>query len=265
MIEPRPIEEYWAEVSTYNPLKISRPDNNTVLFKIFIDAYKEAANHRDTLNQYYLKSHAQLYQDLIVQMFLNWKHNGYFVEFGATDGYDISNTYLLEKEFGWTGILAEPAKQWHSALSQNRNCHIDHSVIWRANEPVMFNERHRGDASVAVEYLVPENEPTGIDTLQQYSIPGLTLTSLLDKYNAPKDIDYVSMDTEGNELEILQTFDFEKYKVKFFSVEHNEKEIQRQKIFEFLSKKGYDRVLTNISNWDDFYILKEYNNLNELY
>lgn len=260
-MSPRPIEEYWAEVSTYNPLKISRPDSNTVLFKIFLDSYEESKNHRDRLNQFYHKSHAQLYQDLIVQMFLGWKQNGYFVEFGATDGYDISNTYLLEKEFKWTGILAEPAKQWHAALAKNRNCHIDHSVVWRANEPVMFNERHRGDASVAVEYLNPLDEPTGFDILEQYELPGITLTALLDKYNAPNEIDYISLDTEGNEIEILRVFDFEKYKVKFFSVEHNEKETNRQNIYNLLTSKGYDRVLTNISNWDDFYVLKEYNTI----
>lgn len=257
----RPIEEYWAEVSTYNPLKISRPENISVLFKIFVESYQESIKHRDKLNQYYHKSHAQLYQDLIVQMFLGWKRNGYFVEFGATDGYDISNTYLLEKEFGWTGILAEPAKQWHSALSKNRNCNIDHGVVWRANEPVLFNERHRGDASVAVEYLNPDDEPTGFDILKQYELPGITLTSLLEKYNAPGDVDYISLDTEGNEIEILRAFDFGKYKVKFFSVEHNEKEVNRQNIYELMTSKGYDRVLTNISNWDDFYVLKEYNYL----
>jgi len=263
MTTPRPIEEYWSEVGSYNPLKISRPNNIAVLLKIFIENYAPE-NHRAKLNEYFYKSHAQIYQDLIVLMLLNWKTHGYFVEFGATDGYDISNTYLLEKEFNWTGIVAEPAKQWHDKLAVNRKCNIDHSVVWRANELVMFNERHRGDASVAVEYLNQADEPTGFDILEQYELPGITLTSLLDKHNAPRDIDYISMDTEGNEIQILENFDFSKYKVKFFTIEHNQKEHNRKRIYDLLSTKGYDRILGHISNWDDYYILKEYNIFNEL-
>ena len=51
---------------------------------------------------------SQINQDIFVLYTLNWKRNGFFVEFGATDGMDLSNTYLLEKDFGWRGILSEP-------------------------------------------------------------------------------------------------------------------------------------------------------------
>ena len=52
------------------------------------------------------KSRSQLRQDLFVIFELKGKKRGYFVEFGATNGIDLSNTYLLETEFSWTGILA---------------------------------------------------------------------------------------------------------------------------------------------------------------
>ena len=51
---------------------------------------------------------SQIYQDIFVLYTLNWKRNGFFVEFGATNGFDLSNSYLLEKDFGWKGILCEP-------------------------------------------------------------------------------------------------------------------------------------------------------------
>lgn len=54
-----------------------------------------------------------------------FKQNGFFVEFGATNGIDLSNTYLLETEFGWNGILAEPDKYWHTSLIANRTAIID--------------------------------------------------------------------------------------------------------------------------------------------
>ena len=66
--------------------------------------------HSPEIIKYWHKSRSQLRQDLFVLSQLDFKRNGYFVEFGATNGFNLSNTHLMEKEFGWTGILAEPAK-----------------------------------------------------------------------------------------------------------------------------------------------------------
>lgn len=263
MIQPRSIETYWAEVNTYNPLKISRPDHVAVLYKIFIESYPESEKYRTKLTEYFYKSHAQLYQDLMVLMHLDWKSNGYFVEFGATNGNDISNTYLLEKEFGWNGVLVEPAKHWHTELTQNRSCNIDLNCVHRiSGEKVMFHESHaRPDGSAIQQYVTPDLLQFLGGAASTYEVETISLIDLLKKYNAPKDIDYISLDTEGNEIEILETFDFSEYKVKFFTVEHNEKEHNRNRIYDLLTSHGYDRVLKNISNWDDFYVLKEYNNL----
>ena len=52
----------------------------------------------------------KLRQDILVAVLARFKRNGYFVEFGATDGVYLSNTFLLEQQLGWTGILAEPAR-----------------------------------------------------------------------------------------------------------------------------------------------------------
>ncbi len=49
---------------------------------------------------------SQMYQDLFVLAECNFRRKGFFVEFGATNGLDLSNTYLMEKNFGWEGILA---------------------------------------------------------------------------------------------------------------------------------------------------------------
>jgi len=86
-------------------------------------------------------SKAQLLQDLFVLSELNFKRGGFFVEFGATNGIDLSNTFLLENKYDWTGILSEPARQWHNDLSKNRQAHIDYNCVWRSsNEILMFNQ-----------------------------------------------------------------------------------------------------------------------------
>lgn len=97
-------------------MKITRKDNHQRLVP-----YKKASDDIEFLKsleedvvgkaiQILEKSRSQLRQDLFVLTELNFKQNGYFVEFGATNGVDLSNTYLLEKEFNWSGILAEPAR-----------------------------------------------------------------------------------------------------------------------------------------------------------
>ena len=102
--------------------KIILNANDTFDF-IFLREIKNQENLSKTMG-YLSQSHSQLRQDLFTLNQLNFKKNGFFVEFGATNGINLSNTHLLEKEFNWNGILAEPAKIYHKELFENRNCII---------------------------------------------------------------------------------------------------------------------------------------------
>lgn len=98
---------------------------------------------RDLVKSIYAltNSKAQLRQDLMVLLITNFKRDGFFIEFGATNGIDLSNTYLLEKYYGWNGILAEPAKVWHKNLFANRKCQIETNCVWKeSNQVLTFNE-----------------------------------------------------------------------------------------------------------------------------
>src|SRR5438105_11667683 len=93
-------------------------------------------------------SRAQLMQDLFVLYECRNKRAGYFVEFGATDGVEINNTLMLERDFGWNGTLAEPAHSWHDRLKANRRCTISTECVWRATgEKLLFNETAQGEYS----------------------------------------------------------------------------------------------------------------------
>jgi hypothetical protein len=76
------------------------------------------------------QSEAQNYQDVWAMWESDGKTQGYFVEFGATDGKTSSNTFMLEKRYGWTGILAEQNPVWHEDLSKNRGCIITHECVF---------------------------------------------------------------------------------------------------------------------------------------
>lgn len=64
------------------------------------------------------KTKSENFQDIIVLIKLNFKKRGFFVEFGAGNGLDYNNTYLLEKEYLWNSIVCEPAKKFHDKLKK---------------------------------------------------------------------------------------------------------------------------------------------------
>jgi hypothetical protein len=77
-----------------------------------------------------MKSYSQILQDIWVLGKLGGKNNGYFVDFGASDGITFSNSYLLEKAFGWNGILCEPLTRHHKSLFELRNCNINTNCVY---------------------------------------------------------------------------------------------------------------------------------------
>ena len=153
------------------------------------------------------QSKAQLNQDIIVLLITNFKKDGFFVEFGATNGIDLSNTYLLEKSYEWKGILAEPAKIWHNDLSMNRNVNIDFSCVWRrSNDVVTFNMVDSAELSTIAEFSDRDHHAEARKNGETYDVKTISLNDLLEKYDAPQTIDYLSIDTEGSEFEILNNF-----------------------------------------------------------
>jgi FkbM family methyltransferase len=202
----------------------------------------------------YARSYGQLKQDVVALMMSGFKRNGYFVEFGAASGLHLSNTVMLERDFGWTGILSEPARKWHDALSENRSCIIDRRCVWtNSGESIEFNETEMGELSTISRFsdsdLHAERRTGGLT----YSVDTVSLDDLLDAHQAPDRIDYLSIDTEGSELDILRAFDLSRRKIGFITCEHNFTPA-REEIHDLLVSAGYRRVLTDLSAVDDWYV-----------
>ena len=203
----------------------------------------------------FMNSRAQLFQELMVLYFLKEKRAGYFVEFGATNGVTLSNTFVLEKFFQWTGLLAEPAKGWHAALQANRTAAIDTRCVWaQTGQQLEFRETEIGELSTLVDLVDKDFNREGRVKGTNYPVETVSLNDLLKAHNAPKEIDYMSIDTEGSELAILQAFDFSGYDIKIMTVEHNGVEPNRQQIGELLAAKGFVRVFDFLSKFDDWYV-----------
>jgi len=207
------------------------------------------------LLQFFSKSRSQLRQDLFVLSYFAFKRNGYFLEFGATNGLDLSNTFLMEKEFGWKGILAEPASCWHKDLKKNRSCHIEMDCVWKdSTSTLTFNQvaRH-AELSTISSFSDADSHKGSRKKGKIYDVKTISLNDLLQKYKAPKHIDYLSIDTEGSEYEILSHFDFSKYTFEVITCEHNFTPM-REKLYSLLTRNGYQRVFEDISLFDDWYI-----------
>jgi FkbM family methyltransferase len=204
-----------------------------------------------------MRSHAQLFQDLLVVFVLKGKRDGYFVEFGATNGSDLSNTLILERDFQWKGILAEPAKGWHAALKANRKVAIDTRCVWsKTGAQLDFKETEIGELSTLTELVDRDFNKGGRVKGTTYMVETISLNDLLKAHNAPREIDYMSIDTEGSELPILQAFDFSNYDIKVMTIEHNFVEPNRQQMFDLLTAQGFIRVFEPLSKFDDWYVKK---------
>jgi FkbM family methyltransferase len=210
--------------------------------------------HASQLIKHWTKSKSQFRQDLFVLSQLDFKTNGFFVEFGATNGIDLSNTYLLESEFGWAGILAEPAKCWHRDLKRNRSAKIETKCVWKdSNSTLTFNEVVAAEFSTIDAYSGAGLHTEARRKGKRYEVSTISLNDLLSKHNAPKQIDYLSIDTEGSEFEILSNFDFSKHSFRVITCEHNFTSA-RERIFEVLSRNGYVRKYQALSEIDDWYV-----------
>lgn len=200
-------------------------------------------------------SESQIRQDLFVLATLDQKHHGFFVEFGAASGRALSNTYLLEKLYGWKGILAEPARCWHHELRMNRVGPIETACIWKSSgDRLPFREVVAPELSTIDQVFRTDEHQQQRKSADIYEVDTISLEDLLQKYNAPKLIDYLSIDTEGSEYSVLEAFDFNRYSFSVITCEHNYTD-SRELIFKLLSHHGYNRVHQKWSQFEDWYIL----------
>jgi len=198
-------------------------------------------------------SKSQTHQDIFALNELKFKRNGFFVDFGANDGVEFSNSHLLEKEFGYKGILAEPNPKQRKNIYSQRSAIIEEDCVWSISGKTL-ELIDAGHLSSIKEFSDSDIYAKERLNKKSFKVKSISLTDMLDKHNAPKLIDYLSIDTEGSELEILSNHDFSKYNFSVITVEHFYRK-DRDKILSLLTRNGYLRKYENISFQDDWYVL----------
>lgn len=154
---------------------------------------------------------------------------GFFVDIGAHDGIVHSNTYALETEYAWTGICIEPNREAYDSMSANRsNC---------VKTDLIVSDQHG-----IVEF-------DGVRVGQGSPRACMPLSMILDNARAPDTIDYLSIDVEGHELQVLDGMDFDRWHVRLITIEHNlycDGPDRKNAIYERLTGHGFERVVEDV-------------------
>lgn len=233
-------------------LRVHRPNNADWAF-----LERMPAGHRARLAALTLQSTSQNCQDLLVLSFTNFKRGGFFVEFGAADGKSLSNTWLLEKRFAWKGIIAEPTQSYEKRLRMNRSCSVDTRCVWSTSgELVQFREARNRVLSTIDRFSSLDMHAEARQEGVTYPVATVSLEDLLLEHHAPASPDFLSIDTEGSEYEILRAFDFNRWRFKLICCEHAYT-AAREQLHDLFTSNGYRRIHQDISLYDDWYILAE--------
>jgi FkbM family methyltransferase len=180
-------------------------------------------------------SNSQAGQECWVAEKCDFKRNGFFVDIGASDGLYLSNTYALEKKLGWKGICIEADRIRYKDLCTNRT---STNVCLATRNYKGYCSFNRDTLDGFVE-IASQTGNTKCDTLD----------NILIDNNSPKKIDYVSVDIEGLEYEVLLSFNFLNWDIKLLTIEHNlylNGPIEKKKIYDLMIKSGFERVKENV-------------------
>ena len=194
------------------------------------------------------KYYSQVGQDefLDIEIFKK-KSNGFFVEIGANDGVLFSNTLFFEKYRSWSGLLIEPNPDQFEKILKNRKSKSLNISISDIEGEMVFNKV--SGYGQQLSGLVLKYDPKHVERInktieefggfqEQIKISSDSLANVFENQGVKK-IDFVSLDTEGGELDILKTIDFSKVIIEVFIVENNYSD---NGIYEFLTSKGYKLI-----------------------
>ncbi len=191
---------------------------------------------------------------------------GFFVEAGANDGFNQSNTYYLEKIKKWSGILIEPIPDLYIRCKKERNkslvynCALvpfeyrgNHVPMIYANLMSIVKGSRKSEESDLQHVKLGVNIQEDVEKSYTLSVPVKTLTALLDEIGERK-IDLLSLDVEGYELAVLHGLDLDKYRPEYILIEAN----YPDEIKEYLTSFRYEEV-DMLSERDVLYRVRQIN------
>jgi FkbM family methyltransferase len=185
--------------------------------------------------QYGRRSNSTWVEEWIIREFFNDRRGGFFLDVGAADYRQWSNTYFLETSLGWEGIAVEPQTHFEAGYREHRPrtkfrsfFASDHS---NARAQLFVLERNTSVASSDREFT-ERSGPGAVAT----DVPTITLNDLLDAERVSK-IDFLSMDVELSEPKALKGFDVNRFRPDLVCIEGHPE--TRQAILDYFHDHGY--------------------------
>jgi FkbM family methyltransferase len=178
--------------------------------------------------------------DMFIHHIFGEDYIGYFVEAGATDGIQNSCTKFLESVLGWKGVLVEPTSKFIDCQKNRPLSHCFNCCLGKNNQNIEFVEFEDHELSCPTQYVDRQQSIFGKDHLspakqKRFFIEQKTLKSIFEEVEAPRVIDYLALDVEGSELDVLLGIDFGQRQINIISTEGN-------LCYELLLDLGYKQV-----------------------
>lgn len=206
-----------------------------------IEVFYGKSDHLERMLPKELEWFSQVRQDEVVSMLLRGKRNGFFVDLAANDATILSNTYSLEKKFGWTGLCIEPNPIYWANLTY-RDCQVVAAVVGKERMEEVFFRFDGGDHGGIVGDGFDNGKRHKRVSDPRYTV---TLKEILERFDAPKVIDYLSLDVEGAEEFIMKDFPMSDYKVALMTVERPKESLRA-----LLDQNGY-KSIKRLSSWGE--------------
>jgi len=193
-----------------------------------------------------LATYSQYQEDLILDCIFNSKKEGTYVDIGANNPDLLSNTKRFYDK-GWSGINIEPTPHLFDAICKKRLRDINLNVgIGKSNGELTFYELSANTLSTFSKEAAIENCRIYNSSIQkEYLVKIKTLKEIFEKYLSEKSIDFLSVDTEGFELDVLESNDWSIHRPRAIIIELNQNE---NKVVEFLSSISYTLIYNNFTN-----------------
>lgn len=189
-------------------------------------------------------------EDFLLDQLFKDKEHGFFVEVGCIDGRRFSNTLTFE-ERGWRGLCVEAHSGYIELLTQNRpNSIICHCAAGEKDEKeVKFFANSRGSLSTlekSKESYFREKYGEYFTGFEEQRIKKRRLDTLFRQHGVTE-IDFISIDVEGYEVEVLKGLDFEKYKPLILIVESDDSK-HEAKLDKLVLGNGYIKSIKLAQN-----------------
>jgi FkbM family methyltransferase len=244
-------------------MKMARASLKSAATELMAELEQERGRRRGPLNQRLHEARrsanpnyrysSQAGQDAVIDRIFRGKRDGTFVDVGGYDGLTGSNTFFLEIFRGWTGVLVEPVPSQLARARSIRRCPCIGVAVAATNGEADFIEISEGYTQMSG--LSDSYDPGLLQTVRSdprhkekvHRIETQSLDVILDEAGL-REPDFLSLDIEGGEVDALNTFPFDRYRPKIWSIENN---AQSSDIPDIMRANGYN--LIEFCGKDDIY------------